>query len=74
MRRALAAAGLILVLVLGGGACGGGGGGAGSSDAETSNEPAANVDPESDNFITGPVNQTKQVADDVEARNQQLDQ
>jgi hypothetical protein len=48
------------------GACGGGGGSAPAT-------PGANVDPTSNNGITGPINKAKQVGQQSEARDKQME-
>ncbi len=51
------------------GACGSTGGGASPSPSTTQQAPGANVDPNSNNVITGPVNKAKST---VDQQNQQL--
>jgi hypothetical protein len=72
IRRRLTIAGLGLGVLLAAGACGGGGGDDSTSSTKPT-EPAANVDRGADGVITGPINRTKQVADDADARANQLD-
>ncbi len=53
-------------------ACGGGGGGATQTPAAPA-EPAAAVDPSSDNVITGPVNKAKETAEAQEAHDRAIE-
>ena len=53
------------------GACGGG---AGADDPAAGGEPAAAVDPSSDNAVTGPINRAKAVASAQEEHDRQVDQ
>lgn len=67
VRRALGT-GLVVVVLMLAGACGGGGD-AGDRPAT----PGANVDPNSGNVITDPINKAKDAADDAEARDAQIE-
>lgn len=50
-------------------ACGGG-----TTRQPTSGEPAAAIDPSSNNSITGPINKARAVSDDAEARDRRIEQ
>ena len=56
-------------------ACGGGGGASHGSATTptTSPAPGANVDPNANGVYTGPINRAKQVGQQSDARNQQVD-
>ena len=63
---------LVLSLaLLGAGACGGGGGD-GESEAPPA-PPAADVDPNAGGVVGGSINRAKDVADDAESRDAQLE-
>lgn len=62
--------GLAAALVSGG--CGGGGGDDGPESPPAA--PGANVDPDADGVIGGSVNRAKDVADDAESRDADLEQ
>ena len=49
-------------------------GGAGADDPAAGGEPAAAVDPSSDNAVTGPINRAKAVASAQEEHDRQVDQ
>ena len=66
MRRRLLAP-VVIVVALRAGACG-----ADTAEPEPS-APAENIDPASDNVITGPINKARDTADDAEDRYQQLE-
>jgi hypothetical protein len=70
MRKAPAAAAGLFVVALTLGACGGGGSSSGSTPT-TSPAPGANIDPNSQGVIGGPVNRAKSA---VDAQNQQTRQ
>ncbi len=72
MKQAILAAGVAALLLAGG--CGGGGGDDPAVKAPPPPAPGANVDPSSNNVITGPINQAKKVAGQQEQRDRELDQ
>jgi|GEM_PF-4217829 len=70
MRRAAAAAGLaVLALTLG--ACGGGGSSSSGSTPTTVPAPGANIDPNSNGVIGGPVNRAKTAVSNLNQQQQQ---
>ena len=70
MRRAAAAAGLaVLALTLG--ACGGGGSSSSGSTPTTTPAPGANIDPNSNGVIGGPVNKAKTAVSNLNQQQQQ---
>jgi hypothetical protein len=71
MRKAPAAAAGLFVVALTLGACGGGGGSSSGSTPTTSPAPGANIGPNSQGVIGGPVNRAKSA---VDAQNQQTHQ
>lgn len=71
IRRLGLAACVATIGVVAGACAATGGGGASTPPSTTQPAPGANVDPNSNNFITGPVNKAKST---VQQQNQQLNQ
>ena len=67
--RRLVAGAVVLVALLGG-ACGGGG----DDSSPPPAAPGANVDPSAGGVVGGSINKAKDVADDAESRDAQLEQ
>ena len=74
MKRAPVAAAGFVVLALTLGACGGGGQSSGSTTPTTTPAPGANVDPNSNGVIAGPVNRAKSVVSSLNQQQQQEQQ
>ena len=70
-RGAVVGAVLVASLV---GACGGSGGDGGAGDGTTPAVPGASVDPNATGVVGGSINRAKDVADDAESRDAQIDQ
>ena len=64
---------VLAALVLGSGACGGGSKPASTTPTSTV-APGANVDPNANGAVTGPINQAKKAADQQEQYDQQMNE